>query len=237
MGRDARANRRVRSGGVFIGIAAAENARFTDFWDSLLHVGASCPVKVEIERGSNIAFNRNRLTVTFLKSECDWILYLDDDQILLPGTIDRLIAHGKDVVSGVYLCRDYPFLPLVFGRENEDGKVGFRECKADETGLIPIVSAGAGCLLVHRRVIETLTFPYWTIGQIQPDALSDDIDFCRRVRQAGFEIWCDLDTRVGHKSQCSLWPERTEKGWGCTLVTSNRPVCHIPPPVTETHGV
>lgn len=234
MGRE---SRRRKVNGVLIGVCAAETARFTDFWDSLLHVGPPAPVDVKVERGGNIATNRNRITKHFLESDKEWLLYLDDDQILLAGTIQKLIAHGKDVVGAVYAMRDFPFAPLVFDREEGDGRVGLKRCTADDCGLISVKALGAGCLLVHRRVIEAMTPPYWTIGQIKPDALSDDIDFCRRVRQAGFDIWCDFDTWVGHKSQCSLWPERTEQGWGCTLVTSDRAVCHISTPVSEKHGV
>lgn len=230
MGRDARARRSVIGSGIFVGICAAETARFTDFWDSLLHVGAPAPCEVHTERGGNIAHNRNQLTRKFLKSDKEWLLYLDDDQILLGGTIQKLVAHGKDVVSAVYSMRDYPFAPLVFDREREDGWVGLKRCTADDTGLVSVKAVGAGCLLVHRRVLETLTEPYWTVGQLAPDTLGDDIDFLRRIRQTGFEVFVDFDTWVGHKSQCSLWPERTEKGWGCTLVTSDRVVCHITPP-------
>ena len=234
MGRDAR---RHKVKGVGVGVAAAETARFTDFWDGLLHVGsAGCPIQVRVERGGNIAKNRNRLTAWFLASDFEWLLYLDDDQILLPGTIERLIAHGKDVVGGVYVSRDFPFLPMLYDRENEAGKVGFRECLPGDRGLVSVKAIGAGCLLVHRRVLEALREPYWTVGQILPDALSDDIEFCRRVRQAGFDVWCDLDTRVGHKSHCTLWPERTDQGWGCTVVTGNRPVCHVAPPMGALVG-
>lgn len=236
MGRE---SRRAKVSGVLVGISAAETARFTDFWDSVLHMGApiGCPIDVRIERGGNIAKNRNGLTKAFLSSPREWLLYLDDDQILMPGTIQQLLAHGKEIVSGCYVSRDYPFPPMLFDREADDGRVGMRLCGPEDRGLVSVTAIGAGCLLVHRTVFAQLEPPYWTLGQIIPDGMSDDIDFCRRVRRAGFDIWCDLDTRVGHKSHCTLWPERTARGIGCTVVTGNRPVCHIPPPVTEAHGV
>jgi hypothetical protein len=85
--------------------------------------------------------------------------------------------------------------------------------------------------LVHRGEFQMLDKPYWTVGQVEPDALSDDLEFCRKLRESGAKIYCDLDTRVGHKSQCTLWPERSDAGWGATVVTGNKPICHIRPPV------
>jgi hypothetical protein len=217
--------------GVFVGIAAAETARFTDFWESVLTITAPVPVEVRVERGGNVARNRNRLTERFLASEKEWLWYLDDDQVLLPGTLPQLLKHGVSVVSGLYVSRNYPFLPLVYGEAREDGRAQLKECR-HETGRMQVEAVGAGCLLVNRAVIQQLTPPYWTLGQVEPDALSDDLEFCRRVRQAGYPIWVDFDTRVGHKSQCALWPERSDAGWGTTLVTGNRPVCHLRPPTS-----
>lgn len=222
-------DRALMSSGVVIGVSAAETARFTEFWGSLCGMGSPCPVEVRVARGANIARNRNELTGYFLQSSKEWLWYLDDDQVLLPGTLGKLLAHGVEVVSGVYVSRNYPFLPLVYDQVREDGQIAFKELTT-ETGLIGVVATGAGCLLVHRRVLEALTPPYWTLGQIAPEAWGDDVDFCRRVRAAGFEVQVDVDTRVGHISQCTLWPERSATGWGTTLVTGNRPVCHIHPP-------
>jgi hypothetical protein len=83
---------------------------------------------------------------------------------------------------------------------------------------------------VRRRVLEALGAPYWTLGQIAADEWGDDLDFCRRVRAAGFDIWCDLDCPVGHKIQATLWPQRTPQGWVTTLVASNAPIAHFPSP-------
>ena len=156
--------------GVFVGIAAAETARFTEFWESVF-VGASGASEVRVERGGNLAQNRNRLTERFLKSEREWLWYVDDDQVFLPGTLQQLLAHGKAVVSGLYVSRNYPFLPLVYGAAREDGRAQLKELRPDQGGLTQVGAVGAGCLLVHRAVIKTLTPPYWTIGQVAPDAL------------------------------------------------------------------
>lgn len=217
---------------VLIGVSAAETARFTDFWDSFVHVLPPSGVDVDIRvgRGANIAKNRNGLTEIALATGAEWIWYVDDDQVFAPDTLQRLLAHDVDVVSGLYVARDFPFKAQIFDREDERGLVAHRLFEPTDRGLVKVVAAGAGSFLVRRKVIETLTPPYWTLGQIEPDNWGDDLDFCRRVRAAWFDIWCDLECGVGHKIQATLWPERTPQGWVTTLVASNMPVAHFPSP-------
>lgn len=215
-----------------IGVSAAETARFTDFWDSFVHIvpPADTRVEVRVGRGANIAANRNGLTQLALEMGADWIWYVDDDQVFAPETLQRLLAHRLDVVSGLYVARDFPFKAQVFDREDAQGRVAHRLLEPTDGGLVRVLAVGAGSFLVRRRVLEALTPPYWTLGQIEPDNWGDDIDFCRRVRAAGFDIWCDLHCAVGHKIQATLWPQRTPQGWVTTLVASQTPIAHFPSP-------
>lgn len=214
--------------GVFLGISASETGRYTDVWAQLFRMGnPGVPLEVRVAHGGNIARNRNQLAEWFLESDKSHLFYLDDDQILLPGTIPKLLAHDVDVVSGVTPQRDFPFPASVY-EELVDGSVRLRDL-GESSGLIRVAAVGAGCLLVHRRVFEALEPPYWRLGQVKADGLGEDLDFCRRVRAAGFVIHCDLETPVGHKSHCSLWPRKTETGWGTMVVTSDRPVAQVTP--------
>lgn len=215
-----------------IGVSAAETARFTDFWDSLVHVTlpADTQVDIRVGRGANIAANRNGLTEQALATGADWIWFVDDDQVFAPNALTHLLSRDVDVVSGHYVARDFPFKGQLFDREDAQGCVAHRLLEPTDGGLLRVVAAGAGSLLVRRRVLEALAAPYWTLGQIAKDNWGDDIDFCRRVRAAGFDIWCDLDCPVGHKIQATLWPQRTPQGWVTTLVASNTPIAHFPSP-------
>lgn len=216
----------------FIGVSAAETARFTDFWDSFVHIATPPETRLEIRvgRGANIARNRNGLTELALQLGADWAWFVDDDQVFAPDALAQLLSHDRDVVSGLYVARDFPFKAQIFDREDGQGRVAHRLFEPGDTGLVRVLAAGAGSLLVRRRVLEALTPPYWTLGQIAKDEWGDDLDFCRRVRAAGFDIYCDLDCPVGHKIQATLWPQRTPQGWVTTLVASNQPIAHFPSP-------
>jgi hypothetical protein len=223
----------------FIGVSAAETARFTDFWDSFVHVDRPPDTRIEVARGANIARNRNGLTEHALAAGAEWVWFVDDDQVFAPEALTRLLSHDRDIVSGLYVARDVPFKAQIFDRVDAQGKAAHRLFEPADAGLVQILAAGAGSLLVKRRVLEGLSAPYWTLGQIAKDEWGDDLDFCHRARAAGFDIWCDLDCYVGHKIQATLWPQRTEQGWVTTLVASNQPVAHFPSPrspLALSHG-
>jgi hypothetical protein len=63
------------------------------------------------------------------------------------------------------------------------------------------------------RVFEALEKPYVRLAEIAKDEWCDDIGFFNRVGEAGFEMFCDLDTQVGHMTSIHMWPEKTNKGW------------------------
>lgn len=210
-----------------VGIPCSETARFSLFYDSLLHVRGVTHENVIMARGANVAENRNAIAEEVLAKSYDAVLYADDDQALLPETLERLLAHDKDIVSGLYLARESPFVPMMF--EIIEARNCVKLLSSSAGGLVPIVAAGAGCLLVKATVFKIMERPWWRLGQIDKVGWSDDIDFCSRARQAGFSLWCDLDCLVGHQTQAVVWPHRTPDGeWVTGLMIGNEAVAVLP---------
>src|SRR2546429_120520 len=104
-----------------VAVTAAETARYTEFWDSLLQIATPNDTVVRVARGGSVAENRNGLTALALEMGAEWIWYVDDDQIFAPDTLPRLLAHDLDVVSGLYVSREFPFKPQAYGTEDERG--------------------------------------------------------------------------------------------------------------------
>jgi GT2 family glycosyltransferase len=171
-------------------------------------------------RGANVSENRNGIAERALALGCTHIWYVDDDQVFAPDTLNRLLAHDKDMVSGLYLKREAPFAPQVYDEADARGFCKPRLLREFERGLIPAVATGAGCLLVKTTVLAAMDRPWWTLGQITKDGWGDDLDFCLRAKKAGFSLWCDLDVLVGHQMALTVWPQydmNTGK-WQTTLV-------------------
>lgn len=220
----------------YIGISCCEDARTSEFWANFMQLELpELVAKPEVARGSDIADNRNKLTNRALELNADWIFYVDDDQLFHPKALKRLIAHKVDVVSALYLMRSYPFEPVAFDKESDipDNPKGvyrlFLNHLENNHGLHKCAAVGAGALLVRRRVFEKMEEPFWTLGQIQKSEWGDDIDFCYRVRQAGFDIYVDLDERVGHKMHATVWPYfHPVHKWNTTLVINDQPIASLP---------
>ena len=201
-----------------IGISTAEQGRFSVFYASLAGMQRPDNVGVSFARGACISENRNNITKSALERDVDWLLYLDDDHILQHDTLMRLLAADKDVISAHYVKRQYPFNPIILDVELPNKAFIWKQLHPKEQGIITCAAVGAGCLLVKRKVLEALTEPYWTLGQIHPASWGDDLDFCSRVRKAGFEVHVDLDNPIGHIMTGIVWPQREEdQGWAANF--------------------
>ena len=61
---------------------------------------------------------------------------------------------------------------------------------------------GMGWMLIKKDVIEQLKYPWFYHELYEVDnfieMLSEDVSFCKNLKKAGFDIYVDLDIRVGH---------------------------------------
>lgn len=197
-----------------IGVSSAEQGRFSLFWASLFGLERPAGTAAVFARSAVISENRNHITEEALRLGADWVLYLDDDHVLKPDTLRRLLNADKDVISAHYIRRLPPFWPVIMDSELPNGTFTWKQLHPGERGIIKAAAVGAGCLLVKRKVLEALEPPYWTLGQIHPASWGDDLHFCSRVRKAGFDIHCDLDNTLAHIMTGCVWPTWNEKdGW------------------------
>lgn len=135
----------------------------------------------------------------------EWLFFLDDDVIPPPDVLPRLMAHKVDIVSGVYFRRNEPIVPCM-QKLDKDGNPTWIT-SFSWPGLIEVDHVGAGCLLIHRRVLEAMKSdaprPWfeWLCdhGNLKKTEMtSEDFTFCRRARQAGFKIHVDTSVHCVH---------------------------------------
>jgi hypothetical protein len=154
--------------------------------------------------GSLLVAERNRLIKSFLASECTHMLCIDSDLGWPPQAVLALIKHDKDFVAGCYPARgERTFLFRAF--LNEDSSI------VREGDLLKMEYIPAGFMLLKREMIEKM-IEHFPELYFQPKAESlkhedghylfgielmdgefwgEDFVFCRRARQAGFDIWVD----------------------------------------------
>ena len=228
---------------VLIGVPTpnySRNDSFYDYWNLIEKpAGTICT----FARGQSPARNRNLIIEQALANNCSHILFIDDDTAPPSNILTELLKHDVDVVTGLYLMRSFPHRPIIFESADEAGRCSHHFLSGKEQGLIPIVAAGLGACLIKAKVFQTMKDKglatdehgyenrWIRLGELESDHWCDDIGFFRRVREAGFQAYCDTSICVGHFTQSTITPHLTEKGdWVTTVDTMGTRKITIPQP-------
>lgn len=157
---------------------------------------------------------RNTAMMRFLESGADYAFSLDSDVIPPRDAILRLISRGKPVISGVYARRSPPVgIPVMI-------RNGQWVTEYPAKSLIEVDVVGAGCLLIHRSVIEKLppvdpelgrAWFSWRVDRahlLPPgDGMSEDFVFCKQVREKlGIPIVVDTSVVTKHVGLAEALP-------------------------------
>lgn len=162
--------------------------------------------------GSLITAERNRLLEAFINSDATHLLCIDSDLGWPPQAVLAFIEHGVDFVGAVYPTR-------------KDNMFLFRPCKNEDEslvkndkGLLKMDYIPAGFMLIKRNVIEKMRefhadlkfcpkvindqmFPGYALFNTdvwEGEFWGEDFYFCRKAREAGFDIWVDPLVEFDH---------------------------------------
>jgi GT2 family glycosyltransferase len=156
---------------------------------------------------------RNSCVQYFLnETDAEYLFFVDHDTIPTFQAPLELLRAGKDIITG--------FTPVA-SMDVNTGLVEkwysvcrFGVAKDGTTGLVPISegagiekvdACGASCLLIHRRVLEAVKFPFRV--RFDEDGLSvlgQDFSFCLSALEAGFEVFAHFDVLCGHYKDVML---------------------------------
>ena len=147
---------------------------------------------------------RNNLVVQALREYCTHLLMMDTDQTYPVDVIPKLLSHEKDVVA-VNVHRRYPpFDSILYRGELGDyHHVPDDECFSGE--LIEIDATGCGCILYNTDVFLDIPHPWFEVYRMGDGrVVGEDIDFCSKMKEAGYEIFADTSIKVGHISTMEI---------------------------------
>jgi hypothetical protein len=199
-----------------IGVLSQDTARFSVFTSSITSIQAPAGTSIEFMFGMDIPASLNQLVDTMLLTpENAWIWIMGDDHVIPAETLTRLLEHGKDIVVPLCLMRMPPYKPVIYDSFDEEN--GVRQCvdldDYPNGGLIRVHSAGNGGMVIRREVFERMPAPWFEYGKVSPTTLAEDVYFCDKARELGYDIWCDLDAPLGHCTTGVVWPQLLEDGW------------------------
>lgn len=208
------------------------------FTQSLIMLHSPVNTAVDFRIGADRGRSRNQLVEASLERGSEWMLFLDDDHTFPPGLLLQLLSHDQPVVASLYLQRTDPFLPIAYMSKDEEANywpLDLNDC--NQFGLVPVVGAGTGGMLIRSEILRAMQYPWFEHGRA-----SEDLLFCDKVYELGLgPVYCDLSARMGHLTFSSIWPTHSGDDWsigftvsdGCNLTV---PWASVPDKVDEESG-
>ena len=144
---------------------------------------------------------RNLLVEKALEKGCTHVLFIDDDMIIPPDALVKLLEHDVDIVCGLAFRRLAPYDPCIFTIHEEKDVYPI---EVINKGLVDIDACGSAFILIKTKVFKKMPKPWYVWGDkslgIYEDkgGLGEDISFSLRAKRMGFRVCCDTDVILGH---------------------------------------
>lgn len=131
----------------------------------------------------------------------DWILMIDTDVIFEPDVVglmlNKLEVYNIDVLAGIYPFKGTVHAPVLYGynkKKKERFIVGDWDDKVD---ILPMDSAGAGCLMIRKSVVEKIKAKGESLFAII-EPFSEDISFFQRLKKITITPYFSPHIRLKH---------------------------------------
>lgn len=155
---------------------------------------------------------RNEIVEEFLKSDCTHLFFVDSDTVPPQDALKRLLAHDKDIVSAIT-----PIIEHDPARQDSDSGGYYKKWNAvdwedkftePKQGLISIKGCGASCILIKRKVFETMPKPWYRFlykdDRGKDIFMGEDTHFIAKALGLGFKAYADTDIICSHQKSI-LW--------------------------------
>jgi hypothetical protein len=176
-------------------------------------------IKVDINtlKSPYVSYARNILTAQFMKSDKDYLLFIDADVEFEPECPLRMVVAQKDIVCTPYRVKTNDPKVIRYTTTVPDND----NVKVLPGGLVELTRGPSGMMLIHRRVFETLQknrpdleiqahqhvdlfpegfkiFSFWDCIFKDGKWTGDDIAFCNLATENGFKLYANIESVMVH---------------------------------------
>ena len=143
---------------------------------------------------------RDMIVGEALNDNYDYLLFVDADIEFEKDALLRLINRDKDIITAIYYKRGGEHDPVIYKKIAPlNGK---REvtCETEtdvDRELFQIAGCGMGFCLIKVSVLREMAKKYHSMF-CPVDGLGEDLAFCHRAKESGFEIWADGTIPLNH---------------------------------------
>jgi hypothetical protein len=170
-------------------------------------------------QGATLVYvGRDKLAQKAMNECYTHMLWLDSDMIFTEDLLDDLMFSGKPFVTGIAHSRRAPHVSCVF--KEIWPKVDRWEGCEYPSNTFQIGGCGFACVLIETEIVRnvynkngTAFFPMRELGE--------DLAFCKRATEMGYEIWAEPCVRLGHIGHITIYPEYEQLYRGNIYGTDN----------------
>ena len=187
---------------VFIAIPSLDTVPAL-FCQSLALLQRACDTIVGFQVGSLVYNARNELARQAIKSEADWVLWLDSDMVFEPDLLKKMLKvceeNDIDFLTGLCFRRKPPYTPTLFDRlDKMEHGASYTTIMSVPEGRFKVGGCGFAGVLMSTDILLSVAARFGGRMFDPLEGFGEDVSFCWRARQCGYEIWCDSDIELGH---------------------------------------
>jgi hypothetical protein len=132
----------------------------------------------------------------------DWLFMLDTDHTFEPDIAHRMLQTMEeckiDVLTGMYQFKKPPYSPVIYAFV-DDNELSKPVANWDRTvPVFTVGSAGAGCLMVKRKIYDRVQGELGEEPFTRIDGFSEDHSFFKRLRKLRIQVFCDQRIQCNH---------------------------------------
>lgn len=161
----------------------------------------------EMLNQSCIPFARNEIAEVFLTTQADYLMFIDADIYIRDpayyNAIERLHDHKKQVIGGVYTCKNPPFQPAIATVKKFEGGGAYYERFDRMANPLKVPMVANGFLLIRRDVLELVganpfNLRYWKKAGLEKNQMPEDYSFCDLLSEHKITPWVDTQIPLLH---------------------------------------
>lgn len=160
--------------------------------------------ELALQGGTLVYVGRDKLAKRAIDGGFTHTLWIDSDMIFTEDLLDDLMFCGKPFVSGIAHSRRSPHVSCLF--KQIWPMVDRWEGHEYPTNAFKVGGCGFGCVLLQTDVIRAVWMANGT-AFFPMRELGEDLAFCKRAADLGFEIWAEPSVWLGHIGHVTIYPE------------------------------
>lgn len=205
-----------------IALPTSEVGRFALFTITLACTMQPPETNLATMASASIVENLNQ-AIRQLRDIDEWVWIIGDDHTWQKDALMNMLSilddnPEVDVLVPLVTKRNPPWHLVLFHETDDFDEAGCREwlslkwSEIPETGVFPVDASGNAGMLIRRKVLDEIGDPWFenTGGFV----MNEDVNFCERIRRAGFGLYATADVTLGHIGLFNVRPMYHEGRWG-----------------------